>query len=105
MGLGGAERLTEHQAISTRMFAARKDCHEYVFEGRSRASYSVRCVMKTGRIWLTTKGKAVRKMKTPNIWFWRPRCVFSTLMKESPIKRAFLYGISMTFSMQKKVLR
>lgn len=88
--VGGAGSLTEHQVISTRIFAVRKDCHEYVLDGRSRASYSVRCVTNTGRIWLMIIGKDARKMKTPNIWFWRPRCVFSTLMKESPTRRAFL---------------
>lgn len=80
--------LTELHTISTAMLANRKVCHAYVLDGRSRASYSVRCKTKRGMIWLITSGKQVMKMKTPNIWFWRPRCVFSALIKERPMKSA-----------------
>lgn len=33
--------------------------------------------------WMTTN----KKMKTPNIWFWRPCWVLSPLKKEKPIRR------------------
>jgi hypothetical protein len=32
--------------ISAKIFESMKACHEYVFDGRSRASYSARCVTK-----------------------------------------------------------
>lgn len=66
----------------------RNAIHEYAFDGRSRASYMVRCKTKTGMICSTTWLKTVRKMKTPNIWFCKPRCVFSAFRKERPMKRA-----------------
>ena len=80
--------LTEFQVISTTILASMNANQAYDLEGRSRASYSVRCSQNTAYTCWQTWEKMVKKRKTPNIWFCMPRVELSVFRIDRPIVSA-----------------
>jgi hypothetical protein len=88
------------QRTSTPRLARKKMVHEYTLEGRWRASYSVRCETKVGRICGMKLGKMVRRRKMEKAWERRPWIVVGEERKERPRRRPCCF-VSVGIRMQK----